>query len=286
MPRGASEIAIMFDIGWLAEHIQEDPEKQWTNASDRFSPDCLRRARKDSTRVLEVLLKDHALKDLTVTEDILSEAAAAKKRNGKAALSLFLRYRQEKVSATRDIRRQAISNSTIDIETLELLFPRDANIQITEDVVKAAATSGQNRVLKFLKQYTPIDPSLKSISGLYNAAMMGNYTTVDKLLLSGVEPDFPDVRGVTPLWIAACNRHIRIIQRLLDTNRVNVNSLDNSNRSPLFRPAVRNNVKVLSLLLRSGATYTYVDQNGISPLEIAEKCWAWDVVDLLKSYNS
>lgn len=211
MPRGASEIAIIFDIGWLAEHIQEDPEKQWTNASDRFSPDCLRRARKDSTRVLEVLLKDHALKDLTVTEDILSEAAAAKKRNGKAALSLFLRYRQEKVSATRDIRRQAISNSTIDIETLELLFPRDANIQITEDVVKAAATSGQNRVLKFLKQYTPIDPSLKSISGLYNAAIMGNYTTVDKLLLSSVEPDFPDIRGVTPLWIAAYNRHIRII---------------------------------------------------------------------------
>jgi ankyrin repeat protein len=157
---------------------------------------------------------------------------------------------------------------------MQLLLNRDGEIRITEDVVKAAATSGQERVLHLLKQRCAIDISDRlwiPIAQLYNAAKTGHEKVVRKLLVQGVDPDSKNTRDATPLWQAANAGHESVLRLLLDTQAVDVESKNDAGRTPLFMAASRGHKGIVRLLLEKGANPYIADIEGQTPLSMAEK---------------
>jgi ankyrin repeat protein len=109
------------------------------------------------------------------------------------------------------------------------------------------------------------------VAQFYNAARSGNENTVHKLLADGVKPDFKDCRNVSLLWIAATNGHYKVVQVLLATEHVEVNSKSEAGRSPIFRAAARGHKGIVELLLRAEANFGFIDEDGNTPLSIAKK---------------
>ena len=72
-----------------------------------------------------------------------------------------------------------------------LLEQREADVIITEEVLKAAATCGQDDVLKIIEEIFKISPSKKqwSIVQFYNAAKFEKTNITQKLLAEEFEPD-------------------------------------------------------------------------------------------------
>ena len=106
-----------------------------------------------SCDVASILLKDK----LTIISEEVVKAAAGNEENGKEVMTL-------------------------------LLEQRGADVMITEGVVKAAATCGQDGVLKIIEENFKISLSKKewSIAQFYNAAKFGYIDTTQKLLAEGV----------------------------------------------------------------------------------------------------
>jgi hypothetical protein len=89
-----------------------------------------------------------------------------------------------------------------------------------------AVTSGSAKVLDFLPSWNGASSERKqwlSIAELHNAAKSGDLRTVERLIQEGVPLDKQNIRGATPLWMAATNGHKAVVEALLKTNAVNVN---------------------------------------------------------------
>ena len=170
-PSRISEVAIHFDIGWLAELLLN---REPCGISDDFERNCLSQAAKHKGAVLEVLLKHEIGLALTVTDavvrataefqhfrmmkllldrrgadvqitDKVVEAAAGNGRSGKDIITLLLDRRGADVQITEKAVEVAAGNdwSGKDIITL-LLDRRGADVQITEGVIVAAAGNGRS----------------------------------------------------------------------------------------------------------------------------------------------
>jgi ankyrin repeat protein len=100
----------------------------------------------------------------------------------------------------------------------------------------AAARCGQ-KVLDLLAHYNDLEPIRDEwvrIAEFYSAAKSGDLESVTQLLDAGVPSDLKNIRGVTPLWIAASKGHNAIVKLLLGRGDVDVNSRSISGRSPIF----------------------------------------------------
>lgn len=178
------------------------------------------------------------------------------------------------IAIEEEVVKAAAGNWQSGKEVMALLLEqRGADVVITEKVVKAAATSGQEGVLQTIEDHFKISLSKQewSIAQFYNAAKAGNEDTIQKLMGEGAEPDLKNPRHVFPLWVAATNGHLKVVQILLGTNLVDVNSKGISRRSPIFWAAARGRNGIVRLLLEAGADYTFEDINGDTPLSMAKK---------------
>ncbi|TEY16074.1 hypothetical protein BOTCAL_2495g00010 [Botryotinia calthae] len=155
-----------------------------------------------------------------------------------------------------------------------LLEERGAEVVITEEVINAVATSGQESVLHIISTH-PMMLSYQekwlAIAQFYKAAELGNKRKIQSLLERGVEPDLPNPRKVTPLCIAATNGHIEVVRLLLETKSVNVNATSVSGRSSIFRAAANGYEEIVRLLLNAGADPTFIDTNGDTALLVSKK---------------
>lgn len=106
---------------------------------------------------------------------------------------------------------------------------------------------------------------------------------MQKLLAEVVNPDFKNIRHVSPLWIAATNGHFRAVQILLDTRLVNVNSQSISSRPPLFGATAGGHQIIIELLLQFGADPTLVDVDGNTPLSIPKQYGYYQIAKILTS---
>ncbi|KAL8939772.1 MAG: hypothetical protein Q9211_002590 [Gyalolechia sp. 1 TL-2023] len=132
MPSCVSEVAIQFDIGWLAELIlNEEP----CGIVENFGTDCLSRAAKREGVVLEVLLKHERCMEFTITDDIVRAIANYQRCT---TMTLLLDRRGTDVQITEEVLRAAAWNRN-GKEIITLLLDRQPDIQITEEVVLAAA---------------------------------------------------------------------------------------------------------------------------------------------------
>jgi ankyrin repeat protein len=111
------------------------------------------------------------------------------------------------------------------------------DVHITKDVVIAAAKSGQEEVLKLIdKGYRTGSSEEKwfSIAQFYNSAKAGDEKTIRRFLAQGIKPDLENPRNVSPLWVAATNGHLTVVEILLDTQAVDINARSISGRLLYF----------------------------------------------------
>jgi hypothetical protein len=139
-------------------------------------------------------------------------------------------------------------------------------------VTEAAATSGQEHVLRFLDQRSSIGSdkgNCLNISRLYKAAKTRDAAAVRQLVDNSTPVDLRNIRGVTPLWIASAHGHEAVVYVLLATDAVDVNVRSVIGRTPLFWAAANGHSEVVKLLLGGGAGQNYTDEEGRSPVSIA-----------------
>ena len=151
---------------------------------------------------------------------------------------------------------------------------------------------------------------------LHWAAMKGDTTAVQLLLLSRADPNIPDCKGCTPLFHSMNSGSLRCVELLLmananvdaksltgtqpihyacsyqdNTNLVatlmmagaSINSKSYNGHTPLFAAAMSNRSQVLEFCIQKGADMNHQDCDGDSPLLDALSHRNHEVVELLLS---
>lgn len=154
-----------------------------------------------------------------------------------------------------------------------LLDRRGVEVVTTEEVVKVAATCGQNDVLDLLSAYDliPIGEQWRRIAMFHNAAGTGDASYIAHLLHGGIEPKMENIRMATPLWIAAANGHEAVVKILAQRSDVRVNLMSESRRTPLFRPSSYCYEAVVIILMEAGADANIMDENGDTPVTVVRR---------------
>jgi ankyrin repeat protein len=156
------------------------------------------------------------------------------------------------------------------------------------DLVKVAATCGQERVLDLLYSRYKFEDRTTwiRVAQFYNAAKYKRLYDVQRLLRKGVAPDLKNIRGVTPLWLAAAEWCGAVVKALLAMGAVDVNSQNVDGRTPLFQAAAKGCTRVVQLLLDKGAHVHHKDINGKTSISVAREHGNEDVVDILTDYSN
>jgi len=164
-----------------------------------------------------------------------------------------------------------------------------AGIKVTVGVVEAAATSGQEQILRFLDQRLGIGCDKERwfrIARRFNAAKRGDAGAVRQLLENGTPPDLQGFHGVTPLAFASSGGHKAVVQVLLATDSVDVNVRSADGQTPLFWAAAKGHSKVVKLLLDHGAEQDCRDKKGRSPVSIAQSWCHADVIRMFTEHDT
>jgi hypothetical protein len=201
-------------------------------------------------------------------------------------MALLLDRRGDEVQITQEVVVAAAGNAHGKeiIEYLHQVTPTD----ITDAVIKSAATSGQENTLRLFDHWAQASVVAKhwiDIARLCTAAKKGDAKTILDLIQQGVPPDERDIRDITPLWHAAARGHTDTVRVLLETNAVDVNAASIGKRTPLFWSSAYGHVEVVELLLDYGAQQNYKDVDGRSPLAIARIRRQTKIVEILAGKN-
>ncbi|KAJ5355550.1 ankyrin repeat protein [Penicillium cataractarum] len=123
-------------------------------------------------------------------------------------------------------------------------------------------------ILDLLWQWTGDLPITSEIAKFYDAAKAGIKSEVQNPLEAGVNPDLPNIHGATPLRQAAARGHVTVVEILLTTGMVDVNSPNTERQNPIFFPAEHGIAVVTNLLLKHGANLHVPDVKGNTPIVI------------------
>ncbi|CAO2653033.1 Nn.00g024440.m01.CDS01 [Neocucurbitaria sp. VM-36] len=214
------------------------------------------------------------------------EVVMAVVTSGAVATGLLIDQRGSEDKVIEEVVMAAAGNS--DGGKLLRYLYEITDVKITDGVVESAATSGQEDTLQLLEGWAGagiVSEKWKHVAQLCAAAKEGDTKTVRQLIKKHVPLDMKDIRGTTPLWHAARERHLDVLRVLLATNAVDVNAQSIAKRTPLFWPAAGGHVEVVKLLLDHGARQDYADEYGRSPLEIAQLNNRAEVANLLINDN-
>jgi Ankyrin repeats (many copies) len=237
-------------------------------------------------KVMMLLLKERG-EEVQITEEILQ--AAARGRSGVRMMFLLLEQRGDEVQITKEVIKAAVGNEGYGNRILKLLVDqRRQSIQVTTDIIEAAATCGQRKILDLFESElkVPIERKWRLLAEFYNAAKRGHVKRARELLASGVNPDVKSIYNRSPLWRAACSGHTEMVKILLSTRAVDVNAMSFTNHSPIFWPAAKGYEEIVRMLIKAKSNTSYVDKNGVSPLEIAEERGHDNIVRMLESNNN
>jgi ankyrin repeat protein len=121
-------------------------------------------------------------------------------------------------------------------------------------------------------------------SPVFSACDWNLVEVLEKLLLADPAYDLdlnPDDRGHTPLSLAAYRGHKAVVELLLRTKKVEVDSKDGEHRTPLLRAAHEGHDEVVKLLLKEGANMEAADVYGWTILHWASLSGRVEIVKLL-----
>ncbi|KAF6807599.1 heterokaryon incompatibility protein [Colletotrichum musicola] len=234
-----------------------------------------------------ILLLDRRGDQITITEEVV-KAAAGNGGNGECVMRLLLDRRGDQITITEEVVKAAAWNGGNGALMMKLILDqRGDQITITEEVFVTAATCGQDQVLDLLSQKTdciPLKDEWRRIARFYNAAKAGDVQVIEELLQERVKPDTKNVRGITPLWNAACLGHNAVVKALAHRTDVDVNSRSVWGTSPLFCPASRGDESVVGTLMEAGADPAIMDYNGDTAISTARKNGHERIAKMLERY--
>ncbi|CAB3247745.1 unnamed protein product [Arctia plantaginis] len=101
------------------------------------------------------------------------------------------------------------------------------------------------------------------------AASTNNTELVEKLLLSGADPNSSDEHKRSPLHLAACRGYVEVVRSLL-RHGANPNIKDTLGNTPLHLAACTNHIQVVIELLDAGTDVSSHDKNGRNPIQLAQ----------------
>lgn len=106
---------------------------------------------------------------------------------------------------------------------------------------------------------------------MLGAAKLGDYSTVEKLLEEGADPNYEFTKGVTPLSIAVINDHGNIVTLLLSkgASPVAALSLTNYDYGLLHLAAAYDSTDAAAALVQNGAEVDALNYRGFAPLHVA-----------------
>jgi hypothetical protein len=141
-----------------------------------------------------------------------------------------------------------------------------------EVVKRCAATPESEACMKVLAGYGLGAPDYKPPAGaaLFDAAYAGNTDLVRRLVAEGVDVNWRNAGGWTPLMIAAAERHLDTVNVLLDA-KADPNQRNAYGRTALMFASRYGKVKIVERLLAAGADPNIVptDATGITALGAA-----------------
>ena len=139
IPSRLSEVALRFDIDWLAELLIG---KITFELEDDFAPDCLAEAVRGEGKVLAVLLKHPKGKSLRIEERVVTQIARIFDEN---VMELLLDHRGEEVKITAEVV-EAVAANDRGKEMMELLLDRcGEEVKITAEIVNLAAANDRGK---------------------------------------------------------------------------------------------------------------------------------------------
>ncbi|KAK4220683.1 ankyrin repeat-containing domain protein [Podospora fimiseda] len=227
--------------------------------------------------------------DVKITEEVVSILAG---KFGKEVMALLLENRGDDVKITEEVVKAAAGNEGCDEKIIEfLLHQRLSSVRasISEEVYLAASACGQLAVLDLLSDHFsdyPIKNEFVTTAKFYMASKNGDICSIKNLLDDGIYPDTANVRGVTPLWISPAMGNDPIVDILLKTRNVDINSRSISGRSPIFWPSAHGLDTIVAMLIDAGASVDFLDEEGQTAISTARKNGHSRIVDLLSRLES
>ena len=101
------------------------------------------------------------------------------------------------------------------------------------------------------------------------AAGTNNHEQIDRLIVSGVNPNAADEHKRTALHITAAKGYAQCVASLLQGG-ADPNLKDLLGNTPLHLAACTNHIEVVTLLLRAGTNVATLDNNGRTPVQLAQ----------------
>ncbi|KAM6484201.1 hypothetical protein HDV62DRAFT_357636 [Trichoderma sp. SZMC 28011] len=239
----------------------------------------------DNGKQVITLLLNQRGHQITITEEVV-KAAAGNWYNGKEVMALLLNQRGHQITVTEEVLKAAAGNEHCGKEVMILLLnQRRDQITITENVIKTAAACGQDDILDLLSQESNIVADWdrwRCISKFYNAILHEDICCIKQLMNKGIYLDTKNIRGETPLWVAAKFGSGAVVKLLAQQKDVNINSVSISGRSPLFEPSQKGRGRMVAILMEAGADPNLVDKDGQTAITIAQKYGHAGIVKILE----
>ncbi|RYC55163.1 hypothetical protein CHU98_g11044 [Xylaria longipes] len=160
-------------------------------------------------------------------------------------------------------------SATIGIWAMALLLEEKGDqAKITEDVVKAATG-----------KYNGLTAAASGQTGVLD--LISCYNRISRLLTQGADPNLKNIRGESPLWIAAGKGHLEVVRCLIQRPDVNFNSTSISARPPIFWPSAYGYTAIVEELVAAGAVTDIRDTDGETAISIARQCGHLDIDQVL-----
>ncbi len=177
------------------------------------------------------------------------------------------------------------------VDVVRALLDKGADIEAKDDHIKCtalicAATNGHNPVVELLldkgADIEAKDDKNQSTSLIW-AAHEGRYQVVPTLIDRGADTKAKDIYGFTALMRSVDKGNIAIVRKILKKDKSNINDKYNNSLSAFMIAVMSRNInlKIITLLLDSGADINTQDLKGETPLMKAVANKNYDFMKLL-----
>lgn len=160
----------------------------------------------------------------------------------------------------------------------------DTRVSLSGQSLSAAAWSGNERLVDLCLRDAPPWPPQSGFQSPLGAAAQRGHEAVFKMILNsdGIDPNMRDNSNRTPLSVAAQYGHHNIVKLLLETPGIEVDPKENSGKTPLYYAANRGDIAVVEDLLATGAVdVDSKSTHDFTPLSTAAQSGHEKIVSLL-----
>ena len=136
-------------------------------------------------------------------------------------------------------------------------------------IATAPVWSDEPKALYDLKKIAASETPVanEKIQQLYKAIESGDFENTKRLQI-GIDINFQDRNGITPLYLSVFHNQSKLVSYYL-LNNADINLADNDGLAPLHVAGLENLPEMVRLLLDNGAELNATDREGYTPLHIA-----------------